>query len=204
MFNIRLKELREEKKLTQQEVADYLSMSRSTYAQYEIGRREPDFGTLSKLADFFGVTGDYLLGRDSILRGSNDIYKIDHFIEVPVIGTISAGLPILAEQNIIGHELTPAKDVQDGDYFYLVVRGDSMIGSRIHDGDKVLVKVTTDITPKDIAVVLVNEQDATLKRVQKLNGHVNLIADNPKYEPIVIDKGEVQIIGKVVKVEFKP
>lgn len=63
MFSTRLTELRKNKNLTQQDVADHLKISRSTYAQYETGRREPDFNTLQTLADFFGVTTDYLLGQ---------------------------------------------------------------------------------------------------------------------------------------------
>lgn len=64
MFYIRLRKLRKEKELTQQELANILQMSRGTYAQYEIGRREPDFETLVKIADFYNVSTDYLLCRE--------------------------------------------------------------------------------------------------------------------------------------------
>lgn len=199
MLGKRLRELRKENNLTMKELGEKFNLAESTISGYENETRKPDMDTLGRFANFFGTTVDYLLGRSDI-----KIEGIKHFVNVPVLGSIAAGLPVYAEQNVIGYEKTPAEDVSDGEYFYLIVRGDSMIGSRIHDGDKVLVKVTTDISPKDIAVVLVNDQDATLKRVQKLNGHVVLMPDNPKYEPIVIDNGQVRIIGKVVEVKFKP
>lgn len=71
MFGKRLAKLRNDISLTQEELADRLSMSRSTYAQYEVDRREPDFKTLTRLADFFNVSVDYLLGRDEYIMAAN-------------------------------------------------------------------------------------------------------------------------------------
>lgn len=142
--------------------------------------------------------------KDFEFTSSDSVIPIGKTVAIPILGTISAGLPLYAEENKIGEDMVPAEEVANGEFFYLVVKGESMIGSRIYPGDRVLVKVTPDIESKDIAVVMVDEQEATLKRVFKTNGQVILQPDNPKYEPIVIDKGQVRIIGKVVKVEFTP
>lgn len=136
----------------------------------------------------------------------NNLVNTDtHFIKVPVLGRIPAGEPIRAESNIIEWATIPNPgNYKEGELFTLVVKGDSMIGSRIQEGDKVLVKVQPDVESGEIAVVNVNEEDATLKRVKKVNGQVILYPDNPKYEPIFIQNEHARIIGKVIQVIFEP
>ena len=124
-------------------------------------------------------------------------------VRVPVLGVIRAGLPILADEHIDGWELTPADEVKDGKYFYLRVTGDSMIGSRIYEGDLVLVRQQEEVENGEIAVVNVDGENATLKRVYRTNGELILQPDNPKYAPIIIKSGEARFCGKVVEVTFK-
>lgn len=126
-------------------------------------------------------------------------------ITVPVLGYISAGNPIMAVEHI--EEWTDIPNMwklKDDEVFILKVKGDSMIGSRIFEGDKVIVKIQQNVENGEIAVVNVNGEDATLKRVKKINGQVILYPDNPKYEPIFIKNENARIIGKVIQVMFEP
>lgn len=77
MFHKRLTELRIKAALTQQELADKIKISRATYAQYEIGRRHPDYETLQRLADYFEVTIDYLMGRSNAMHSENELTELD-------------------------------------------------------------------------------------------------------------------------------
>ncbi|MET3700021.1 repressor LexA [Bacillus oleivorans] len=132
--------------------------------------------------------------------------EITSVLKVPVLGFIAAGQPILAEEHIDEWTEVPNMwNLKDGEVFLLKVKGDSMIGSRIYEGDKVLVKIQPEVETGEIAVVNVNGQDATLKRVKKTeSGQVILYPDNPKYEPIFIENENARIIGKVIQVMFEP
>jgi SOS regulatory protein LexA len=127
-------------------------------------------------------------------------------LKVPVLGHIAAGLPILADDHIEEWmEIPNAWNLRQGEVFVLKVKGDSMIGSRIYDGDKVIVKIQCEVENGEIAVVNVNGDEATLKRVKKTeNGQVILYPDNPRYEPTFISNENARIIGKVIQVMFEP
>jgi len=114
-------------------------------------------------------------------------------ISVPVIGNVAAGAPILAEQNIEEHVLLSPDMAQDG-FFLLKVRGDSMVNAGILEGDMVLVRPQQEATNGSIVGALV-DGDATVKRFERGNGHVKLIAENPAYEPIVTSN--VSLVGVV-------
>ncbi len=115
-------------------------------------------------------------------------------VAVPVLGNVAAGAPILAEQNIEDHLLLSPDLAQEGN-FLLRVRGDSMINAGILDGDLVLVRPQQDAPNGTIVVALVDGGDATVKRFERGNGHVRLIAENPAYEPIVTTN--VSLVGEV-------
>ena len=114
-------------------------------------------------------------------------------VAVPIIGHVAAGAPILAEQNVEDHLLLSPELAQDG-YFLLKVRGDSMINAGILDGDMVLVRPQQEATNGSIVVALV-DNEATVKRFERANGHVKLIAENPAYEPIVT--ANISLVGVV-------
>ena len=114
-------------------------------------------------------------------------------VAVPVLGNVAAGAPILAEQNVEDHLLLSPELAQDG-YFLLKVRGDSMINAGILDGDMVLVRPQQEASNGSVVVALV-EGDATVKRLERGNGHIKLIAENPAYEPIV--SSNVSLVGVV-------
>ncbi|MEH7093979.1 transcriptional repressor LexA [Neobacillus vireti] len=127
-------------------------------------------------------------------------------LTVPVLGYIAAGQPILAQEHIEDWiEIPNMWNLKTSEVLVLKVKGDSMIGSRIYEGDKVVVKIQPDVENGEIAVVNINGDEATLKKVKKTeSGQVILWPDNPKYEPTFVNNENARIIGKVIQVMFEP
>ena len=116
--------------------------------------------------------------------------------EVPVLGKVPAGKPFHSEENIEGLLSVP-DDMGSGKLFALQVKGDSMIGAGILDGDRVIVKQQGTAENGEIVCALINGE-ATLKRFFKKNGVVTLKAENEKYAPIIVSEGEFRIAGRIV------
>ena len=116
---------------------------------------------------------------------------------IPVLGRIAAGVPIEALQNEVGRVAPPA-DLGPGEHFALEVKGDSMIGAGIFDGDTVILKRTDAADSGDIVVALVDGEEATLKRLRKRGNSVALEAANPAYETRIFGPDRVRIQGKLV------
>jgi repressor LexA len=116
--------------------------------------------------------------------------------EVPVLGRVPAGKPFLSEENI-ETVITIPEDMGSGKTFALEVKGDSMIGAGIMDGDRVIVKQQATAENGDIVCALI-EGEATLKRFFKKDGTITLKAENEKYAPIMVSAGEFRIAGRVV------
>lgn len=204
IFAKRLKAERTARGLTQEALSKMIGLSIGTLSGYERNYREPDFETVTKLSNILGVSVDYLLGVSDIRNPlPSNAYPVGDTVRIPVVGVIRAGEPILVAENIIGYEVVEKDAAKNGEYFYLKVAGDSMIGARIHDGDLVLVRRQDDVDDGEIAVVLLDCEEATLKKIYRQNGQVILQAENPKYPPRVIKRGDVRIIGKVIEVKFK-
>ena len=203
IFAKRLKESRTLKNLTQEQLSNKLGISIGTLSGYERNYREPDLTTVSLLAKELDVSTDYLLGRTDYRDLPANAYPLGEMTKLPVLGTIRAGEPILAAENILSYEYIEKDKVKNGEFFYLCVAGDSMIGARIHEGDLVLVRRQDDVDDGQIAIVLIDNEEATLKKVYRQNGQVILQSENPKYPPRIIKRGEVKILGKVIEVKFK-
>ena len=142
-------------------------------------RRDPSKSRTVQLVN--GYAGDELAERKR------------NAVSVPVVGNVAAGGPILAEQNIEDHVILSGDLAQEG-WFFLRVRGDSMINAGILDGDMVLVRPQPEAPNGTIVVALV-EGDATVKRLRRESDRVELLAENPDYRPIVSD--QVSIVGAV-------
>lgn len=197
MFAENLRILRERKEMTQQQLADALKISRSTIGMYEKGNREPDFETLELIADFFNVDMGRLIGNLTPKKGN----------WIPVLGSVRAGLPMEAVENIIDYEEISEEMARQGDFFALQIKGDSM-EPKISDGDVVIVRKQPDVESGEIAIVLVNGDEATIKKVQKFTGGINLVPSNPAYEVKTftnqqIETLPVKILGKVVELRAK-
>ena len=119
--------------------------------------------------------------------------------DVPLVGRIAAGSPILAEEDIEEIFPLPTELVGNDPVFMLRVHGDSMIGAGIFDGDFVVVRRQPEARNGEIVAALIDGEEATVKRFRREADRVVLLAENPAYEPIVL-RGGVEIIGKVVAV----
>ena len=119
--------------------------------------------------------------------------------DVPVLGRIAAGTPILAAEHVDDVMTLPTELDGDGPVFLLEVKGDSMIDAGIHEGDLVAVNKQPDARDGEIVAALIDGEEATVKRLQRRNGKVYLHSENPAYSPMIFSEG-VELIGKVVSV----
>jgi repressor LexA len=209
-FGERLRRLRQEHDKGLKEVAAWCGLSLSSIAKYEKGERTPNPDVVSKIAEKFDVSTDYLLGRDDSPRKTAIRHipyaSVPHITyRIPVLGRVAAGEPIYADEDIIGYERIDEKFANDGyDYFALRIAGQSMEPS-ILDGDTVIVRRQDFIEDGQIAVVLIDGEDATVKEVKTVSDGIMLIAHNPAvFSPRVFTKEEieskpVQIIGRVIQ-----
>ncbi|MCW2276896.1 LexA family protein [Heliophilum fasciatum] len=195
----RLKKLRERKGVNQEEVANYLGLKRSTYTRYETNSSEADYKSLRTLADFFGTSVDYILGRmerDIDLRAAKPLER------VPILGTIKAGIPLLADEHIEGEIAVPDELHAD---FALHVSGDSMSWAGISDGDIAILRQTD--TPRPGMIVAAGMDDgewrATLKFYVVEGGQAWLRAANPYYEDLPVGP-HTRILGYVVSIQKQP
>lgn len=115
-------------------------------------------------------------------------------VNVPLLGTVAAGMPLLAQENIENYFPIPTEMLPDKEVFMLRVKGDSMIEAGIFNGDLIFVEKTVTAENGEIVVALLDDS-ATVKRFYKENGHYRLQPENASMEPIIVD--EVQILGKV-------
>ena len=199
----RIKQLRIERGLTQEELADKLGYKHKTsISKIESDARRLTQPKIQAIADIFGVSPSELL-----LGVSDDEMPKPKKNRVPVLGKVAAGYPIEAVENIIDYEEISDEMARTGEYFALQVKGDSML-PRFADGDVVIVRKQEDIESGDIAIMLVNGDEATIKKVQKFEDGINLIPSNPAYDVITFTKKEiinlpVVCLGKVVELRAK-
>lgn len=198
-FAERLKQLRREKGLSQDRLADILGVKRPTVTSWEAGRRTPELEKARLAADFFGVSVDYLLGTSDVRSRGGD----GDSVPVPVYGEIKAGEPFPAEEEILDYEWVNYENLGPGEYFCLRVRGDSMIGANIPHGSTVVVRKQQVVRHGDIAVVWVRGEGATIKRIRFINGFVVLQPENPEHEPRFFKPEQLVILGRVVECRIR-
>lgn len=197
----RIKELRASKGIKQAELAAAIKVSQAALSGYETEKYEADLETYQAIANYFNVSLDYLLGHSTATSTNS--------VRVPVLGSVPAGIPIEAIEDIVDWEEIP-QDMCTGDkeYFALEVKGDSMWPDYL-PGDIVIVQRQPCCESGDVCVVYVNGYDATLKQVKvDENGYVSLIPQNPEYPPRTYSPDEVQslpvtICGVVVELRRK-
>jgi len=119
--------------------------------------------------------------------------------DVPVLGRIAAGTPIMAAEHVEEVLPLPVDLVGNDPVFLLEIKGDSMIGAGIFDGDLVAVRSQPDALDGEIVAALIDGEEATVKRLRREAGKVILVSENPFYEPMVFSDG-VELVGKVVSV----
>lgn len=204
-----IKKLRLDNNMTLEQLGDKVGVGKSTVRKWENGmianmRRD----NIAKIAEVFNVSPAYLIGVDnnmSPISGRNNEKKKG--VTINVLGRVAAWIPIEAIENIIDTEEIPAELAATGTFFGLKIKGDSMIPN-ICNGDIVIVRQQDDAESGDIVIATVNGTDATCKRLRKYKDGIELISNNPSYDPMefsnkdIIEK-PVRIIGKVVELRRK-
>lgn len=299
-FNERLKILRKEANLSQEELAKKIGVSKSSVNMYERGEREPGFETLEAIADCFNADMDFLLGKsdcknryewakckavqiptatniipmpdmndmsmnekirylrklngltleevgNAVGVGKSTVRKWENgdienmrrdkiaslaaalhttpaylmgweedestatsspnAVKIPVLGRVAAGLPITAVENVLDYEEIPSSLAATGDFVALQIKGQSM-EPRIYEGDIVIVRVQPTAETGDLAVVIVNGDEATVKKIKFLPEGILLQPFNPAYQPFFYSKHDIEykpvrIFGKVVELRAK-
>lgn len=202
-FKENVRFLRKLRGISQNEFADDLGYkSFTTVQKWEDGTSYPSLPVVSQIADYFQVSLEMLVYM-------NLSAIMSHMTAVPVLGTVRTGPGILAVENIQGWEYVPESEHAGGEYFYLSVVGDSMKNARIHEGDLLYCRKQSTVEHNEIAVVLMNDEEATCKRVLFKDDFLVLQPENPDYDPMVftqeeVSSGRVKIIGKVLhnKIRF--
>lgn len=209
-----LKRRRKELGLTLAQIADMMGVSEATVQRWESGNiKSVRCDRIDKLAQVLKVEPSEIMGwntsrqeDDKLNKFGADIIDLSNMKRIPILGRIRAGMPIYAAENIEGYTLT---DLNGGaEYFGLRVTGDSMNAARIHEGDIVIVRRQDIVENGQIAVVLIDGQDATLKRFNRDGNIVTLMpqSTNPKNKALTynLKNSSVKILGLVVRVEFEP
>jgi len=186
--------LMEGTKTTQKQLCDYLGIGEPKFSDWKKGKIKSYNKYLPQIASFFGVSTDYLLyGADYSTLGLMPVSRK----KFRILGDIACGEPIYADEHYESY-FEADKDI-DAD-FCLTAKGDSMINARIFDGDVVFIKQQSDVENGEIAAVIINGE-ATLKRVYKYSGRIELRAENPTYRSLNFEKeqlNDIRIIGKAV------
>ena len=198
----RIKERRIQLGMSVEDLADKLNKNRATVYRYENGDIEKlPLEILEPLANALHTTPEYLMCWDN-----NPNIKCKS-VRIPVLGTVAAGIPIEAVEDIIDYEEIPSAMARTGDYFGLLIKGNSM-EPQICNGDIVIVRKQSDIDNGNIAIVLVNGCDGACKKILKSKMGITLVSFNPAFDPVFFTNKEikelpVQIIGKAVEVRRK-
>lgn len=203
----KIKQLRKDLNMTQEELALAANTTKQTIHKYETGLiTNIPASKIKAMADKLKTTPAYLMGwSDSSKYTSLEPYNpIVH--KIPVLGYISAGLPLYAEEHIIDETYTTHNG--GAEYFALKVKGDSMSAAQINEGNLIIVRRQDTVENGEIAVVMVENENATVKRYKREGNLVQLIPQsfNPEHQIQIynLEKTKISILGKVVecKIEF--
>lgn len=199
VFSKRLRHYLKVNGITQLELAKKLGVGTTSVYNWCNGVKTPRMDKVDAMCDLFGCRRADLVEDNS--SPEDETFKKG--IRIPVLGSVPAGVPIEAIEDIIDYEEIDSVTASKGEYFGLKVKGSSM-EPRICEGDILIVKRQDDCESGDIAIVMVNGNDATVKRLMKYADGIRLIPNNPAYEPIYFTNEEiirkpVKIIGKVIE-----
>ena len=195
-----VKKLTEEQNMSMSELSRRVGIAKSAISRYFNGTRELPLNKIGDFASVLHTTPDYLLGIDYEPPKPQGL-------KIPVLGTVAAGIPISAVEDILDYEEVPQSWENQGEFFALKIKGDSM-EPRVESGDVVIVKQQPDANSGDTVIVLVNGDDATCKKLQKTDNGIMLVSTNPKYPPMFYSTEDIQtkpvvILGKVVELRQK-
>lgn len=196
----RIKNARIEKGLTQEELAKLMDVTRSAVGFWEHDKNLPPAKYFSRLASVLGVSVAYLqMETDYPL--ANEIPLPEDLLKIPIIATVKCGVNGLAFEEDGGFINVEKKHGEDLRAFRC--KGDSMIGAGIHDGDVAIVRIQDQVESGELAIVVINGDEGTLKRVHIQADAIILESANPSFPPRVftgIDRTVVHIVGKVIEI----
>ncbi|KLU59408.1 HTH-type transcriptional regulator Xre [Peptococcaceae bacterium CEB3] len=201
MLAKQLKSLREQWKIRQEDLAVVLNVEKSAISQYETGRRVPDVEKLAKLADYFGVTVDYLLGRESIGHDGPLSLPVSNRL-IPLLEAVHTGYPLLSPKNWQEEIEVPPTLKAD---FVLRIKEDNLSWVGIHPGDLALFEQTSAPTPEDILAVGLEADvwQPSLRYFVEQNGKFSLRSAHPDYEDVPFTD-HYRVIGRLQRVIKSP
>lgn len=195
-----IRRLLKEKNKTQNELAEYVGVSKTTVSEWIAAKKYPRIEKIQAIAEYFDVY------RSDITESK--VKNQSKAVRIPVLGRVIAGIPIEAIEEIIDYEEITEQMARTGDFFALQVTGDSM-EPQMSEGDVVIVRKQEDLDSGQIGIVLVNGDEATVKKVIKKENGIMLVPFNQdKYEPWFYDQYDIEtkpvkIIGRVVELRKK-
>lgn len=201
IFSYNLLKLMDRENVTQEDIAKITGVSQQSVSNWVSAKLMPRMGSVEKIADYFNILKSDLLEEQNISRKKEGI-------KIPILGRVIAGIPITAVEEVLGYEEISAQMAKTGEYFALQIKGDSM-SPKMTEGDIVIVRHQDMVDSGQIAIVLVNGDEATVKKVILREGGIELVAFNSfVYEPHFYTAKEVQelpvkIIGRVVELRAK-
>ena len=183
---------------TRREMCAALDVSYSTFSYWVNGTKYPRIDKIEKMAIYFGVSKADLVEEAKAKKNK-------HLI--PVLGSVRAGIPIEAIEDVLGYEEISEDMSRLGEYFALRIQGTSML-PKFSEGDIVIVRQQADVESGDIAIVLIGNQNATIKKVVKFGGGINLVPTNAHYDVMTFTNDQIEelpvvILGKVVELRCK-
>jgi len=195
-----VKKLTEEQGMSMSELARRVGTAKSAISRYFNGTREFPLNKVEDFASALHTTPDFLLGMEYESQNQQGL-------QIPVLGTVLAGIPISAVEDILDYEEIDSSFQSQGEFFALRIKGDSM-QPKMDDGDVVIVRQQSDANSGDTVIVLVNGDDATCKKLQKTENGIMLVSTNPNYLPMFYSNEEIAtkpvvILGKVVELRCK-
>lgn len=190
--------------MKQSDLVDATGISKGALSSYISGRYTPKQNNIYLIAKALNVNEAWLMGSDVPMERNSFIKK---GITINVLGRVAAGLPVEAIEDIIDTEEITEELARTGKFFGLRIQGDSM-EPKISDGDVVIVRQQEDAESGDIVIATVNGDEATCKRLRKYRDGIELVANNPTYEPLFFSNEDiinkpVRIIGRVVELRAK-
>lgn len=199
------------------DLSEKTGIGKSSISQYRNGIVNPKQDRIYLMAQALNVNEMWLMGHDVPMERQSPAppsaqpptapYRAPldglHGVKIPILGRVVAGLPAYADQEILGYDEITKERAQTGEFFSLIVRGDSMEPLFL-EGDHVIVERQPDVDSGDVAIVGVDGEDATIKRVQKVEGGIILQPENRSYNPMYFSEKDIlekpiTIYGRVVE-----
>lgn len=202
----RIKEGMAIRNLKQSDLVEKTGISKGALSSYISGRYIPKQNNIYKISKALNVNEAWLMGNDVPMeRSLNSLQK--RGLSINVYGSVAAGIPIDMIEDIVDTEEITESLAKSGKFFGLKIKGNSM-EPRIKDGDVVIVRQQSDAETGDIVIATVNGDEATCKRLRKYRDGIELISNNPNYEPMFFSNEEIankpiNIIGRVVELRAK-